>query len=191
MAIRGGAPLLQGVASFAGLVWEPRLGAKLLRPARYLWGCHCSRRGAAPTGGRVVCWIDVGAPPRGEAVEAGSIIVGLPLFAAGRRSYRGGASFAGLVWEPRLGAKLLRPARYLWGSHCSRRGAAPTGVASFAGLVWESRLGAKLWGCVRDCGIAATVRGGAPLLRGRWRLLDWRGSPASGRSFGVAFGIVG
>ncbi|KFJ93102.1 hypothetical protein JF55_02950 [Pseudomonas sp. 1-7] len=39
-------------------------------------------------------------------------------------------------------------------------------VVAFAGLVLEPRLGAKLWGCVRDCGIAAIVRGGAPLLRG-------------------------
>jgi len=121
---RGAAPT--GGASFAGLTWEPRLGAKLLRPCGAaivrggapllqgrvvcwvgvgalprgealglrsgLWDSrHCSRRGAAPTGGRVVCWAGVGAPPRGEAVEAGSILVGQPLFAAGRRSYRGGA----------------------------------------------------------------------------------------------------
>ena len=33
----------------------------------------------------------------------------------------------------------------MWGSHCSRRGAAPTGVASFAGLAWEPRLGAKFF----------------------------------------------
>ena len=125
----------------------------------------------------------VGVPPRGEAVEAGSIFVGQPLFAAGRRSYRGrvvcwagvgapprgealglrsglwdsrhcsrrgaaptrAVALAGLVWEPRLGAKLLRPARYLWCSHCSRRGAAPTRAVAFAGLAWEPRLGAKLF----------------------------------------------
>ena len=32
-------------------------------------------------------------------------------------------------------------------------------------------------------------RGAAPT--GQRRLVDWRGSPASGRSFGVALGIVG
>ena len=63
--------------------------AQPLAIASVLQGDGYSWRGAAPTGGRVVCWAGVGAPPRGEAVEAGSILVGQPLFAAGRRSYRG------------------------------------------------------------------------------------------------------
>jgi len=54
----------------------------------------------------------------------------------------------------------------LQGDGYSRRGAAPTREVAFAGLAWEPRLGAKLWGCARDCGIAAIVRGGAPLLQG-------------------------
>ena len=41
-----------------------------------LQGDGYSRRGAAPTGGRVVCWIDVGAPPRGEAFGVALGIVG-------------------------------------------------------------------------------------------------------------------
>ena len=63
--------------------------AQPLAIASVLQGDGYSRRGAAPTRGGGICWIGVGAPPRGEAVEAGSILVGQPLFAAGRRSYRG------------------------------------------------------------------------------------------------------
>ncbi len=33
----------------------------------------------------------------------------------------------------------------MWGSHCSRRGAAPTRAVAFAGLAWEPRLGAKFF----------------------------------------------
>jgi len=76
-------------------------------------------------------------------------------------------AFAGLVWEPRLGAKLLGMGSVLLGGRHSLRGAAPTRGVLFCGLVWEPRLGAKLWGCARDCGIAAIVRGEARLLQGR------------------------
>ncbi len=140
--------------------------------------------------GRVVCWAGVGAPPRGEAVEAGSIFVGQPLFAAGRRSYRGRVvCWIGVGAPPR--GEAVEADSILVGQPLFAAGRRSYRAASFAGLVWEPRLGAKLWGCVRDCGIAAIVRGGAPLLHGRWRLLGWRGSPASGRSFGVALGIAG
>jgi hypothetical protein len=181
MDIRGGAPLLQGVASFAGLVWESRLGAKLLRPARYLWGSHCSRRGAAPTRASVVCWVGVGAPPRGEALGLRSGLWGSHCSRRGAAPTRA-VAFAGLVWESRLGAKLLRPARYLWGSHCSRRGAAPTGgrVVCWAGV------GAPPRGEAVEAG---SIFVGQPLFaagrrsyRGSRRLLGWCGSPASGRS---------
>ena len=142
------------------------------------------------TGGGV-CWIGVGAPPRGEALGLRSGLWD------GRHSRRcaaptrgGGVCWAGVGAPPRGEALRLRSG-LRDSRHCSRRGAAPTRAVAFAGLVLEPCLGAKLWGCARDCGMAAIVRGGAPLLHGRRRLLDRCGSPASGRSFGVAFGVVG
>ena len=50
--------------------------AQPLAIASVLQGDGYSRRGAAPTGGRVVCWIGVGAPPRGEAFGVALGIVG-------------------------------------------------------------------------------------------------------------------
>ena len=109
------------------------------------------RGGARLLQGSVVCWIGVGAPPRGEAL--------------GLRSG---------LWD---------------GRHCSRRGAAPTRAVAFAGLVWEPRLGAKLWGCARDCGIAAIVRGGAPLLQGRCVCWVGVGAPPRGEALGLRSGL--
>jgi ribosomal protein L27 len=141
--------------------------------------------------GRVVCWVGVGAPPRGEAVEAGSILVVQPLFAAGRRSYAGGGvCWVGVGAPPRGQALGLRSG--LWDSrHCSRRGAAPTGgrVVCWVGV------GALPRGEAVE---ADSILVGQPLFaagrrsyRGARRLLGWRRSPASGRSFGVALGIAG
>jgi hypothetical protein len=124
-------------------------------------GSHCSRRGAAPTGGRVVCWIDVGAPPRGEAVEAGSIFVGQPLFAAGRRSYRGRV----VCW---VGVGALPQGEPVEaGSILVGQPLFAAGRRSYRGRVvcWID-VGAPPRGEAVEALWAAIVRGGAPLLQG-------------------------